>query len=441
MSGIKLAGLAGTPLQLALDLDAAVARQVAELRRCSLKLTPTARAKNEINLTGQVNLSNAKAVAGQLKLAAESLDVTSYYDLFAAKSATTNAPAAQPAAAPAPSANLEPAPVNLPFGNFTIEANIGRFYLHEVEAANFTTTLLLDGSHILLKPFQLSLNNAPVSASADLDLSAPGYKYALTFNADGIPIAPLANTFSPTYRDQAHGNLIAKLDLKGAGVTGRNLRTNLTGAIDLSFTNANIQIVGPKLKSVLGPIALLLTSFGAPDLMRSPLDYVNVSLRAGDGQVAIPGFVAQSPLFRAESTGSIPIADVLNDSPLNQPIEISLARDLAKKLGVGDAPENEAYAKLPRFVQLDGTLGKPGSKTDKSKLFGLAAVGAGTTILKNVGGESGQKVGCALNALGEMLGGKPAGTNAAPNAGATNAPATNPPAKPSFRDALRNLTK
>ena len=440
LSGIKLAGVAGNPLQVAIDLDAAVSNQVAELRQCNLKLTPTARAKNEIALTGQVDLAKPDALAGHLKLAAESLDVTSYYDLFTGNSGTTDKTAA-PATTPAPASNQEPAPVRLPFNNFTLEANIGRLYLHEVDAAKFTTTLLLDGSHIVLKPFQLTLNNAPVSATADLDLSSPGYKYALAFSADGVPVEPLANSFSPTYRGQAQGTLIAKLDVKGAGVTGANLRTNLTGTVDLNFTNANIQIAGPKLKAVLAPIALVLTTLGVPDLMRSPLDHITASLRAGEGQIAIPSFVAQSALFRANSSGSIPIADVLTDSPLNQPVEISLARDLAAKIGVANASAEEAYTKLPTFAHLGGTLGKPGAKTDKAKLTGLVAAGIGSAILKNVGGETGQKVGGALNTLGGLLGGKPATTNAAPSAGATNTATTNPPAKPSLRDALRGLTK
>ncbi len=441
LTGIKLTGVGGSPLQVALDLDAAVSNKVAELRQCNLKLSPTPRAKNELALTGQVNLANADALTGQLKLAAESLDLTSYYDIFAGKSVGTNT-ATTPAPAPTPAPNQEPAPVKLPFSNFIVEASIGRLYLREVDAANFQTTLLLDGSHVVLKPFQLTLNNAPVSATADLDLSTPGYKYALAFTADGVPVEPLANTFSPTYRGQAKGTLIAKLDLKGAGVTGRNLRTNLLGTVDLNFTNANIQITRSKWNDVLVPVSVLLMSFGVPDLMSSPLDHVTASLRAGEGQIAIPSFVAQSPLFRADSTGTIPIADLLTDSPLNQPVEISLARDLAAKLGLANVPTNEPYAKLPAFVHLNGTLVKPGSKTDKSKLGGLAAIGIGNAVQKYIGGETGQKAGGALNTLGQLLGGKPATTNAVPDASGTNAAAgTNPPAKPSLRDALRNLTK
>ena len=438
LNGIKLPDLAGNPLQLTLNLDAAVSNRVARLNQCSLKLTPTPRARNELTLTGRVNLSDAAAISGNLKLAADALDVTGYYDLLASQPAKTNATLTPPGSTAAAKSNTEPPPVRLPFHNFTVEANIYQFYLREVDASDFQTTLLLDGSHVVLNPFQLKLNNAPVQATADLDLSLPGYKYDLAFSADGVPLEPLVNTFSPTFRGQAKGTLLAKAGVQGAGITGRNLRTNLTGTVNFSFTNANIQIVGPNLKTVLGSASVVLSSFGVPDLTSSPLDYVTARLRAGEGKIEIPDFIVQSPLFRANSSGEIPIADVLMDSPLNQPVEIALPRDTAAKLGISNVPTNEPYAKLPTFVHLNGTLGKPGAKTDKAQLGSLALAGIGSALLKNSGGETGQKVGGALNALGALLGNKSAATN---TAGATNSVSTNQPPKSNLLDTLRKLKK
>ena len=50
----------------------------------AVRLSPTARARNVANLTGDLDLSKTNALRGALKLAAESIDVTPYYDLFAA---------------------------------------------------------------------------------------------------------------------------------------------------------------------------------------------------------------------------------------------------------------------------------------------------------------------------------------------------------------------
>jgi uncharacterized protein involved in outer membrane biogenesis len=428
--------LPSTPLEARVQVDAGVAKNVAEIRQCQLTLTPTERAKNELGLSGMVDFSKSNAITGNLKLAAESLDVTRYYDLFAgpAKPTDTKPEAAPTSPAPSPSTPVqkEPDPVKLPVNNFTFDANIGRFYLREVEITNLQTTAKLDASKVLLNPCQLVLNGAPVSATADLDLGVPGYKYDISFGADGIPVEPLANTFSPTYRGQAKGTLIAKAQMKGAGVTGRSLKSSLNATASFSFTNANIRIVGPKVKAVLIPISVALR---APELLQSPLDYLNASLRAGSGKIEVTGFTAHSAMFRAESQGVIPISDVLNNSPLNQPIEVYLPRELLAKLRFSNVPTNNAYAKLPHFVQLQGTLGKPDPKTDKLVIAGLTAGG--------LGGAIGGKAGGILQGVSGLLGGNlqptPSQTNSTP--ATTNAPATNVQPQDPVKDILNLLKK
>src|SRR5438046_7215826 len=106
------------------------------LRQLLLTLSPTDRAKNQLQLSGKIDLAKTNAAPGQLTLQAESLDITPYYDLFAGKPAATNTaaePQKKPAPAPQPTAPpAEPEPISLPFQQFTFDANIGRFYLREV---------------------------------------------------------------------------------------------------------------------------------------------------------------------------------------------------------------------------------------------------------------------------------------------------------------------
>jgi uncharacterized protein involved in outer membrane biogenesis len=396
-------------LAVALDFDVAMKERMTTLNQCSLTLAPTARAKNELRLTGSVDTSKPNAITGALKLAADSLDATAYYDAFAGQPASETA-TPPPAATSASTDNTEPAAIKLPFNNFIAEVSVGRFYLREVDAQNFQLVVKLDSGHLLLKPAQLTLNGAPISATVDLDLSMPGFKYDVTFSANGVPVEPLANSFSPTYRGQAKGTIIASANLKGAGVTGRSLQKTLTGDANLNFTNANIQIVGPKVKAVLTPIAFVL---GAPELLRSPLKHLAANLRAATGKIEVPVFAARTDALTVQSQGVVPIADVLTDSPLDQDIEISLARNLANKLRLSSAPTNADYVKLPTFVRLKGTLGNPKAKTDSAVILTLTAAsftgGSGGKILEGVGG---------------LLGGKPAPA-AAPATNAARSTATN----------------
>jgi hypothetical protein len=390
--------LPATPLEMRLAIDAGAIKKVATIRQCQLTLTPTARAKNELRLTGTVDYSNTNAITGSLRLAADALDATAYYDLLAKPEQTGETP---PPATPAPAPQSateekEPEPVSLPVQNFTCEVAIGRLYLREVDIANFQTTAKLDGGHIVLKPCQLTLNGAPVNATVDLDLGVLGYKYDIVAKADKVPLVPLVNSFSPTYRDKANGDLSADIQIKGAGITGRSLQKSLSGQITLSLTNANIQVVGPKVKNILTPIALVL---GAPELISSPLDSVSAAIQLGNGKIETRQFNAHSEALLAESQGTIPIADVLMDSPLSQPVEVSLPRALATRLRFGNVPANTPYMKLPTFVHLGGTIGDPTAKTDKAVIVGLTASG--------IAGALGGTAGGVLGGLGGLLGGQP----------------------------------
>ncbi|HUI05528.1 MAG TPA: AsmA family protein [Verrucomicrobiae bacterium] len=404
--------LPAKPLEVHLQIDAAGSNKVVNVHQCQLALTPTERAKNELRLSGTVNYSRTGGITGDLKLAADSLDATAYYDLFTAKNkaneAETGSPPApgKPKSAPASGAEeqAEPAAVKLPVRNFTCDATIGRFYLRQVDISNLVTTVRLDGGHVVVKPCHLTLNGAPVNATVDLDLGVPGYTYDVSFNADKVPLEPLANSFSPTYSSKARGDLIASLQVTGAGVTGRSLQKSLTGQINVSFTNANIQIVGPKVKAVLTPIALVL---GAPELLSSPLDSVTADLQLGNGKIEIRKFVAHSAAFLAESQGTIPIADVLMDSPLNQPVEIALAQGIAGKLRLSNLASEGSYTRLPTFVHLTGTLGDPSAKTDKAVVAGLTAQG--------IAGAVGGKAGGILQGISGLLTGQPPATNNAPS--------------------------
>ena len=166
-----------------MQVDASLNKQVANVRQFQVTLTPTSRATNQVQLSGQVDMSQTNAIQGNLKLAADSLDFTSYYDLFMggkqtpAKGAATAAPQTAPASAPAPApaeANKEPEPITLPLSNFTAQASIGRLYLHEVEIADWQATTKIDGGHVVVNPFKLALNGAPVNSTVDLDLGRDG---------------------------------------------------------------------------------------------------------------------------------------------------------------------------------------------------------------------------------------------------------------------------
>jgi hypothetical protein len=116
-----------------------------------------------------------------------------------------------------------------------------------------------------------------------------------------------------------------------------------------------------------------------------------------------------SPAFQADATGTITLAAVLTNSTLNIPVKVALSRPVADRMNLvpSDTPTNAAYALLPDFLTVSGTMGVPKEQVNKIALLSVAAKGLGGSIPK-LGGNAG-------NLIQGLLGGST-------NAGGTNAP-------------------
>jgi hypothetical protein len=422
------------PLAVQVALEGAMSKQLFDLKQFQVALSPTARAKNQLNITGQIDLSKTNAIKGKLLVQSDAFDVTPFYDLYAAQpqpaAATTTPSPSTPQTARA--LNEEPEPMKLPIEQLIAEIKIGQFYLREIEIKDWRGMAKVEGSRVLLNPFQLSLNGAPVKLEADLNLGVKGYVYDVSGSLDGVPLEPLANSFVPEKKGgftkgNYKGTILANAKIKGAGTTGVNLKNSLQGLASFTFTNANLQIVDRKYKNILTPISLALQ---IPEISQSPISWLGVSLNFGGGNINLSNFVAVSESYRASVQAVIPIADVLTNSPLNKiPVGFELRKtlaDRAAKLGLANGPVSAdgQYVKLPPLVRLEGTLGDPKSVIDKKGLATMAIQAGGGLI----GGDAGK----ALKGLGGILGGQPTTT--------TNAPATNnvAPAQPSSNEQLLN---
>lgn len=412
------ANLPKEPLAIGLSVDGSMAKQVVDLRHFQLKLTPTQRAKNELSLTGRVDLSKTNAIVGNLKLAAEALDVTPYYDIFAApKGATTATPAAQApkAGAQPPAAPQEPPAVKLPIKDFTVDVSIGRFFLREIALSNLVVVTKLDATTVAVDPFKLTFNGAPVSAQVNANLGVPGYQYDVRANVNRLPIAPIVDTFVANMAGKAKGDLLFDTHVKGAGVIGESLRRALAGNLGLTLTNATIILpdpnevlkgpIGTTIKivlSVIGPLAPVL-NVGVDDLLKPPISFLDTKVNLGGGQVDLKHFIVASEAFRANAAGTVTIAPVLTNSPINDiPVDIALSTPLAKKARLAKADaDTSGYTELPNFVKLGGTIGESKTEINKLVISGL--------LLKSVSGVPGAlggKAGGIMKGVGGLLTGE-----------------------------------
>ena len=433
------------------DIDVSSVDESVELKRVLISLASTPRAKNELTLAGRVDMTRPDAIAGGLKLTAETLDLTAYYDLFAGDAAKAHSKA-KPTTPP--DEEVEPAAMTLPFHNFTCDVNLGRIYLREVDIANLQANAKLDGGNVSVKPMQCSLNGAPVKGSLDLNLGVAGFQYDFTLDAPNVPLAPLVNSYQPERKGQVGGTATASAQLKGAGVTGANLQKNLTGQFDLVATNLNLSLGNvhtPVIKSIINVVVAIPDAIRNPtaavgnllggllgakhessgfvdEFMKSPVNAIVAHSTAGGGKIELKQAFVESPAFRGDATGTIDIAKVLTNSAIHFPVTVSLGKAMSDKLGLtpGNTPTNAVYVPLPDFVKMRGTLGMP--KPDvKYLVLAELALKSGGGILGNTGGAATEKVGGALGAVGNLLGGQKQSTAVDTNSVATtNAPAANP---------------
>jgi len=367
-----------TPLAVGLQVNTAMATNKSlNIETLRLKLAPTARARNEINLAGKLDLSRTNAFSGELQLLADSLDFTSYYDIFAGSKATNAvaSPSSGKSSAPTPVASrpappTEPAPIKLPFQNFNFAINVGQLYVRDLAIHNWQTAIKLDNSKVQVAPLQLLINGGLCKGAIVLNLGVPGYQYDIALNADKIPIGPAVDTFSPEQKGKIKGDLILVSQIKGAGVTGRSLQSNLAGDVLFSFTNANFQLTSPWVKTLFYPIGLAV---GAPDLVNAPVSWVGATAKIGDGKINFTQFNLVSDTFTADTQGPIKIAELIPDSPIEKwPMHLSLKRSLAQRVGKipRNTPPDAAYVKMPDFVNVVGTVGSPKPEINKLALAG-----------------------------------------------------------------------
>jgi len=460
----KAGQLPTEPLTVEFKLDGSVRQQAIDLRQMLVQLTPTERAKNSLELQAKLDFAKTNPAPSTLSLRAESLDVTTYYNLFAGGG--SSATPSKPAAIPAADANQEPEAMDLPLKQLTAEMKIDRFYLREVAITNWVGNVVIRSNTVALRPFQMQVNGGAVNAEGDLDLGVPGYKYDLGFKADAVPLGPLANSFAGGEPNRLHGTFLADARVRGAGVTGASLKKTLGGNFSVNMTNMEYHVAGPKLRAVLYPISIALR---VPEVLETPLNWVAVQGEMGSGAITVKQLGVESEAFFASGAGAVTLADVLTNSPIQLPLEVALRRSLAQKtrlLPEGTPPEAR-YAALPRFVSVKGTLGAPSPEIDKLVLAGLIAKGAaglglnfgseaagkvGSTVgnllggaqsaITNATGNPGNPVGNLLGGLGGLIGGKkevaPAPAAPAASASAPPPPSTNnaaPPAAPASTNA------
>lgn len=376
-----------------------------DIREGTLKLSPTAKAGNILKLSGHLPMQPSIASKAAVNLSSASMDLTPYMDLLTAHAeTTTDTPQAQNATPEPASQSAEPAPLDVPLGELDAQLDIGKLFMRELSLQAFKGRMLWQTNTLHLEPVSMQLNDAPVQASLHMDFTKPDWGYDMNFDVQNIPVQALTDTLDPANKGKVSGLLTAKGDWSGAGLTEPALQQHLSGSMSMQYSEANIELVSPTVRLLMTPITALLR---LPELMKAPITGMEAHVGVQNQVLSLKDTKVLSDAFQVHTGGDIPLANVLTNSVLNLPVAFHLERSIARKSNLipSSAPKDAPFVKLPDFVSLQGTVGKPETKTDKLVLSGLLMksaaglplnVGEGAVnALKGVGnflvGDSGKK--------------------------------------------------
>jgi hypothetical protein len=341
------------PLAVNFKFDAGKQADLVSVRQLQIGLTPTSRAANQINIKGQADLAKSNAINANLSLSSDGIDLTELAEQF---SGGSTAPAAKPSQPTGPRAEL--AAMQLPVGLATVNLNISRFYLKQIEITNWQAAIRVETNHVAVNPFKLNLNGAPVSFTANADLGTPGFVYDVNLNVDKLAINKLTDV-ALVSSGAINGVILANVAIKGAGTTDAHIRDNLSGQVNFALTNANIQITNflkyPLVSAVLTTTA---TTLQAPEVLTDPINSVSAVASIGQAKVNVQTVNLQSKAFLANVHGQIQLADPLLNSGLALPVNFGLSQSLAQRIPyfMSFASINQGYATVPDFVIIGGTL-------------------------------------------------------------------------------------
>lgn len=440
-------------LGIGVEVDGSHEGQVSELKKLVFDLGGTARATNRLEIAGIVDMSTNAPKPSMVTIRSPGLDFTPWYDLF---SGITNAPApATSRPAPTGAPTQEPPAIRLPIRDLTAEVDIAGVFLRQISLKEVKGKLTAKNDVASLQDFGFSLNGAPVTASARVNLGKPGYEYDVHFNGEAMPLNPVVNSFVPVMTGLAQGTLLARVDIQGAGVTGAGFQRALNGKIAIEATNSVIRIpdraiplptlltkVIPILPDQVNPTSLLRL-IGRSAVLEEPIRVVEAHADIAQGVVNVTNTHVLSPAFTLTLGGDVRFAPVLDDSPVSLPVALAFASN-------GKIP-------APRTIgRVSGTIGKTGFSSDP---IGMAAIvgssipvvgqlgNKGVDAIKSAGAELDKRAGGAIGKAGAALGNLVGGDTNKPGSGlggilkgvvqpATNNPSTNGTARPGLLDAL-----
>lgn len=277
------------------------------------------------------------------------------------------------------------------------EAGLGRDGLR---ATGVDATVAIDANGFTLPRTEIDLNGAPlvVSGHGDVGLRSWNVAGAVT----GLVLGPLLRRYAPEVGRLLDGVLDADLELRGGGVTWREIREGVAGAGQVTvrdgvlrqFNLAEEVLVG--LTGLKGLTTLISPRIRAeyPGLLQAedtPFEEFGSNLRVGGGKVTLESFAlaAREQDVRGEGwvsfggkvdlRGTLTASQALSEELVRSVAELRPLLDGQGRMSVpflmkGRLPEARPQPDLDHVV---GKLGRSALESGLQRIFGEGGSGSG----------------------------------------------------------------
>ncbi|MBN2452497.1 MAG: hypothetical protein JXR77_19080 [Lentisphaeria bacterium] len=267
----------------------------------------------------------------------------------------------------------EPGPIDLGATEVTGTVDL-RNVIYAALKGNVACTLKLRDSVLTMDPLSGTLNGAPVSGKAVVNLAVKGFDYQVEAAVGQTDAGPLIGAFSPKLNGTVGAMLSGmNADFRGQGITMPSLRRNLNGSLSAGASNVSVAGIPGQ--------AQLAQRLSVPELATIALETADLKARIENGRVLIDGLNSRAPQHRLGAVGSIGL-----DGSLGLDITLGVAGALRERLA-GHAAFQDVFRHFrdegefkvtPVPIPLTGSLRKP--RLDLTKFLGAV----GTASLGDV---------------------------------------------------------
>ncbi|MGA0369471.1 MAG: AsmA-like C-terminal region-containing protein, partial [Kiritimatiellia bacterium] len=283
--------------------------------------------ENRLTVSGSADWTVRDAMNVEMYLSAQSLELNSWKDFLIQK------PQPDPSGSePGPGRETDSTSAwklpTLPFEKLMLDVEIGKVHFSEVMLQAVRLKLDAEKQSLILQPFSLVLNQSEINQTLNLDWTN-GIHVTTEGSISPLDLQPVIDSFYPEKRGVIMGMLQGSTAFSTNGTSGESMRRNLSGQLDLSYTQGKIRLLdsNPDQQTALFHTRKLVQDIvtalaGAlnlsPEKLMAPeIESVILSSRIKDQHLQLERGRIENPEFLMEMQGEIALSPVVGDSELD----------------------------------------------------------------------------------------------------------------------------